>query len=232
LDDWSLQEQLALVCVGGGRGVRFGGDKLSEQLGGHTVFAVALQALQHAFPEAPLIAVCPADQRSRWRQQLVPACPGLTVVGGGDLRQDSVRNGVTAAVDRHGAEVVAVHDAARPLVAAEDVVRVVAALGEHAGAVLCHRVADTVKRVDRQGRVLATVARDDLRLSLTPQVFRVSALVQAWQAAAAGQVWTDEAALLEAAGLSVQTVEALHPNPKITSAHDLRLIRALIGQPS
>jgi 2-C-methyl-D-erythritol 4-phosphate cytidylyltransferase len=219
-----------LVCVGGGRGQRFGADKLAERLGEASVFAMALSRLRQAFPEAPLIAVCAADRLDTWRQRLAEKLPDLRMVAGGELRQGSVRNGVRAAVEGAGAEVVAIHDAARPLVDPSDVRRVVKALGEGDGAVLCQRVNDTVKQVDRRGRVKATVSRDDLRLSLTPQVFRVTALETAWRRVAPETVWTDEAALLEAAGLTVVTVEARYPNPKITSREDLRLARALVDR--
>lgn len=225
-----LKQRLALVCVGGGRGERFGGDKLAERLGESSVFAMALSRLRQAFPEASLAAVCAADQLDTWRQRLAEELPGLQLVAGEDLRQGSVRNGVRAAVAACDAEVVAIHDAARPLVDPDDVVRVVEALGEDDGAVLCQRVNDTVKQVDQNGRVTATVPRDDLRLSLTPQVFRVSALEKAWRTVDPASVWTDEAALLEAAGLTVLTVEARHPNPKITSQEDLRLVRALVDR--
>jgi 2-C-methyl-D-erythritol 4-phosphate cytidylyltransferase len=225
-----LKQRLALVCVGGGRGERFGGDKLAERLGGGSVFAMALWRLRQAFPEAPLIAVCAADQLDTWQQRLAADFPGLQLVAGGQLRQGSVCNGVRAAAAGSGAEVVAIHDAARPLVDPDDVMRVVDALGEDAGAVLCQRVNDTVKQVDRNGRVIATIPRDDLRLSLTPQVFRVTALETAWRAVDQETVWTDEAALLEAAGLTVMTVEARHPNPKITSPEDLRLARAIVDR--
>jgi 2-C-methyl-D-erythritol 4-phosphate cytidylyltransferase len=218
-----------MVCVGGGRSRRFGADKLAECLGDRSVFAVALSRLRQAFPKAPLIAVCAAEQLDTWQQQLLGDFPDLQLVAGDELRQGSVRNGVRAAADRAGARVVAIHDAARPLVDPDDVVRVVEALGESDGAVLCQRVNDTVKQVDRTGRVLATLPRDDLRLSLTPQVFRVTALENAWGKVDPEAVWTDEAALLEAAGHTVLTVVARHPNPKITSPEDLRLARALVG---
>ena len=106
--------KLAFVCVGAGRGVRFGGDKLAERLGSRTVFAAALGALVRAAPEALMVVVVCDAMLEFWRDQLSPECPQGRFVSGGDRRQDSVRAGVLYAAQA-GADVVAVHDAARPL---------------------------------------------------------------------------------------------------------------------
>jgi 2-C-methyl-D-erythritol 4-phosphate cytidylyltransferase len=122
-----------------------------------------------------------------------------------------------------------VHDAARPLVNAADVKAVVWALGDAAGAVLCSRVTDTVKRVDGNGLVIDTLARDQLRLAQTPQVLRITALERAWQGTAPEREFTDEASLLEVVGMPVRSVIAQHPNPKITTRDDLALVRSMLG---
>ncbi len=222
-------QPLALVCVGGGRGERFGGDKLAERLGGRLVLELSLAALREAFAEAPLVVVVGAENLELWQQRLASSFADAILVPGGRRRQDSVRAGVDSAA-AGGAELVAVHDAARPLVAVDDVRRVVDGLGSAAGALLCSRVTDTVKRVDERAQVTATLARDQLRLAQTPQVFRVAALHQAWQQADPATTWTDEAALLEAAGLPVRCIEARSPNPKLTREDDLALFRALVGR--
>ncbi len=217
----------ALVCVAAGRGARYGGDKLSETVAGRPVLERSLDALRRARPDDPLVVVVSAFRLDEWRERLAGHRGDALLVTGGVRRQDSVRAGVEAAAGR-GAEVVVVHDGARPLVAPDDVCCVVRALGDAAGAVLCGRVHDTVKRVDRDGFVLETVPRDALRLAQTPQVFRVSALLWAWQCAGADREWTDEAALLESLGMPVRCVLARSPNPKLTTADDLRMIRALV----
>jgi 2-C-methyl-D-erythritol 4-phosphate cytidylyltransferase len=220
---------LALICVGAGRGERYGGDKLAERLGDRTVFEASLAALGRAFPEAPLVAVVLAHRLEEWRDRLAISFSDVEIVGGGQRRQDSVRAGVERAAER-GADIVAIHDAARPLVDPQDVKGVVWALGSSAaGAVLVARVADTVKRVDSDGRVLDTVPRQDLRFALTPQVFRVTALQRAWEAGEFHREWTDEAAMLESLGMPVRSVVAERPNPKLTTEEDLLLMRALMG---
>jgi len=218
--------KLSFVCVGAGRGSRFGGDKLAQSLGGRTVFAAALAALVTAIPAVPLVVVVAPERMQEWGERLRPDFPGALLVGGGKRRQDSVRRGVDAAVGL-GAEVVVIHDAARPLVDPRDIVSVVDGLGGADGAILTARVSDTVKRVTSDSRVVESVGRDDLRLALTPQVFRVISLQKAWEAAERECEWTDESALLENAGMLVHSVVARCPNPKITTQSDLWMARAL-----
>ncbi|MCW8984076.1 MAG: 2-C-methyl-D-erythritol 4-phosphate cytidylyltransferase, partial [Thermoanaerobaculales bacterium] len=205
---------LAFVCVGAGRGVRFGGDKLAEMLGPRTVFATALDALSRAVPEALMVVVVAETHLEFWHENLAPDFPQARFVSGGDRRQDSVRAGVLYAAQA-GAEVVAVHDAARPLVNPKDVDIVINAVGGAAGAILSARVSDTVKRVDGNDMVVDTLSRDRLRLALTPQVFQIATLMEVWQRTDLKRVWTDEAALLESAGIPVRSVLARHPNPKV-----------------
>ena len=218
---------LAFVCAGAGRGVRFGGDKLAEMLGPRTVFANSLRALSEAVSEALMVVVAAETHLEFWRENLAPDFPQARFVAGGNRRQDSVRAGVLYAAQA-GAEVVAVHDAARPLVNPADVEAVISAVGSSAGAVLSARVSDTVKRVDGNDMVIDTLARDRLRLALTPQVFQVATLMEVWQRADLKRVWTDEAALLESAEIPVRSILARHPNPKVTTAADLQVVRAMM----
>ncbi|MCD4749747.1 MAG: 2-C-methyl-D-erythritol 4-phosphate cytidylyltransferase [Thermoanaerobaculales bacterium] len=217
---------LAIICVAGGMGQRFGRDKLAEPLGDSTVLETSLTALRSAYPTADLCVVLPPQQLSRWRLSLEGTFPGIRLVGGGSRRQDSVRNGIESAVET-GADIAAVHDGARPMVDPLDVRSVVEGLGNADGAVLCQAVVDTVKRVASDGLILETVPRDELRLAQTPQVFRVSSIQRAWAEGDFGQEWTDEAALLESLGMQVQTVSARHANPKVTTELDLQFLRVM-----
>jgi len=219
--------RLAVVCVGGGRGTRYGQDKLALDLGGRSVLEVSVAALRAAFPEAPLVTVVPAERCHQWRSVLGPY--GVeSVVAGGERRQDSVRRGVDA-VCGPDVEWVVIHDAARPLAHPEDMRATAGAVDGADGAVLCAHVADTVKRVDGSDFVQATLDRGRLRLALTPQVFRVEALRRAWAATGWDREWTDESALLEEAGLRMRCVEARHANPKLTVPRDLDVLRALLA---
>lgn len=160
-------------------------------------------------------------------------CP-VEVIAGGATRQQSVALGL--AVSDPTADAVLVHDAARPLVPADVVTRVIAALANGAAAVVpVVAVADTIKRVDPAGVVIETVDRDMLRAVQTPQGFRRSLLVavhesqrQAVGAADAGP--TDDAGLVEAAGVAVTTVAGSELSFKITTPHDLRVAEAVAAE--
>ncbi len=224
--DVKLEERrgIGIVCVGAGRGERFGGDKLAVALPGGTVLERSLAALAEALPSSPLAVVLPAGRMSWWAPRLSRSFPDARLVAGGTRRQDSVQLGVQAILDT-GVEFVLVHDAARPLVHPDDIVHVARMVGQAPGVILCRRIPDTVKRVDAQGWVVKTLDRTDLRLALTPQGFQIDRLVRAWRMMDRAVTWTDEGMLLEMAGDPVMMVEALHPNPKLTTRSDLVWIR-------
>ncbi|MHB8340153.1 MAG: IspD/TarI family cytidylyltransferase, partial [Mycobacteriales bacterium] len=125
-----------------------------------------------------------------------------------------------------------VHDAARPLVPAGLVEAVVAAVRAGADAAVPGLpMADTVKSVDTDGWVVATLARDGLRSVQTPQAFRWAALAAAHARAGSGSApeATDDAALVEAAGGRVRVVAGDPLALKVTTPTDLRLAEALLS---
>ncbi|MGC8469340.1 MAG: 2-C-methyl-D-erythritol 4-phosphate cytidylyltransferase [Acetobacteraceae bacterium] len=158
--------------------------------------------------------------------------PHLAPVAGGASRQESVRRGLEALAP-HAPDLVLVHDAARPVIPPGTIEAVLAALAEHEGAIPAVPVSDTLKRV-AGGRIVATVPREGLFRAQTPQGFRFSRLLAlhrgAAEAGAAAVVATDDAALLEAAGIAVAIVPGAEENVKITYPEDLlRAERALGG---
>ncbi|MEN8165572.1 MAG: 2-C-methyl-D-erythritol 4-phosphate cytidylyltransferase, partial [Acidobacteriota bacterium] len=162
--------KIGIVCVAGGRGERFGGDKLAQALGTGTVLECSLLALRQAYPSAPLSVVVPGDRMPFWLKRLGTEWPGLRCVEGGPRRQDSVRRGVEA-VAEPGVEIVAIHDGARPLVHPSDIRSAVEGLGSADGCILGQPAIDTVKRVGIDGEVLETLPRQAILLAQTPQVF-------------------------------------------------------------
>src|SRR3954471_14324596 len=162
--------------------------------------------------------------------------PGVTypdAVEGGDERSQSVRNALAAAGD---ADIVLVHDAARPLLDVELVERTVAALDGDADAVVdATAMTDTVKEA-ADGTVVRTLDRGRLWSVQTPQVFRRAALEAALEQphavlAAATAAATDDAGLVEARGGVVRVVESTARNLKVTTPTDLRLAELLLAEP-
>jgi 2-C-methyl-D-erythritol 4-phosphate cytidylyltransferase len=145
-------------------------------------------------------------------------------VAGGPARSESVRNALAAAPE---ADIVVIHDAARPLVS-EDLVRACIAAVESGadGAVAAAPVTDTIKEADAEGHVIRTLDRSRLWSIQTPQVFRADVLKRALDGDVADA--TDDASLVEALGGSVQIVEAPPRNFKITWPEDLERAEALL----
>jgi 2-C-methyl-D-erythritol 4-phosphate cytidylyltransferase len=148
-------------------------------------------------------------------------------ITGGASRSASVRNALAAAPD---AELIVVHDAARPLLTSDLVQRCIAAAREADGAIAAVPITDTVKEADRSGRIVRTLDRSSLWSIQTPQVFgadilrRALAVDDAVLAAA-----TDDASLVEAAGGTVVVVEAPPENLKVTTAADLRRAEGILA---
>ncbi len=139
------------------------------------------------------------------------------IVTGGKTRQDSVRNGL----EQLGAEeYVLIHDGARPLVSNAVISRVCAALIEADGVIPAVKIKDTIKKVDEKGFVIKTVARENLYSVQTPQGVNVKKYRAAMENTDVS-LFTDDASVLEAAGLSVKMVEGDYKNIKITTPDDI-----------
>jgi 2-C-methyl-D-erythritol 4-phosphate cytidylyltransferase len=149
---------------------------------------------------------------------------GIRRVAGGASRSESVRNALAVAPD---ADIVVIHDAARPFVTAELVRECVSAVEAGAdGAIAAAPVTDTIKEADADRRVVRTLDRSSLWSIQTPQAFRADVLRRALDGDVSSA--TDDASLVEAAGGRVQIVEAPPGNFKITWPEDLARAEALL----
>lgn len=149
-------------------------------------------------------------------------------VPGGEERQDSVARGLETLSPEF--ECVAVHDAARCLVAPEDVERVLAVAQAEGAAILAVPASDTIKRA-RGGVVTETPPRAECWAAQTPQVFHTAVLREAMaRATGEGFVGTDDAELVERLGVSVHLVEGRSDNLKITRPADLVLAAELLAE--
>lgn len=203
------------IVVAAGSGARFGGAKQFSAVGSERLVDRAVDTAARCCDG--VVVVLPAG--ATWDGPTVAA-----VVAGGAKRAASVRAGLTAVPP--SAEIVVVHDAARPLAGDALFAAVIAAVESGAdGAVPGLAVSDTIKRVDGT-RVVATVPRDHLVTVQTPQAFRAGALRAAHTDEGDG---TDDAALLEAAGGTVVVVPGESTNLKVTGPEDLMLVTALLA---
>jgi len=221
-----MSEAAALV-VAAGRGHRFGAElpKQFLSLAGKPVLRHALEAFATHPEIAAVQTVIHPDDRDLYED----AAAGLDLrppADGGETRQDSVRLGLAALADLAPKRVL-IHDAARPFVSGEIIDRVLAGLDGHPGVIPAVPVADTLKRVE-DGAISGTVDRSGLWRAQTPQGFRYADIVAA-HADLAGRELTDDAALLEAAGLAVGIVEGAERNLKITSKDDMERAEGLLA---
>jgi 2-C-methyl-D-erythritol 4-phosphate cytidylyltransferase len=148
-------------------------------------------------------------------------------VPGGATRAESVRNGLNV-VDEATAEIVAVHDGVRPFVTPDEIARTVQAAKVAGAAILVSAPVDTVKEV-KNGLVLKTLQRADLRNALTPQCFAYKLLRRAYEEADVSDPdLTDESSLVERLGARIVTVEGSSRNIKITRPEDIALGEAIL----
>jgi 2-C-methyl-D-erythritol 4-phosphate cytidylyltransferase/2-C-methyl-D-erythritol 2,4-cyclodiphosphate synthase len=156
------------------------------------------------------------------------AKPRIRVVDGGPRRQDSVANALAAVSDT--ADIIVIHDAARPFASAALFERTIKAASEYGAAIAALPATDTVKQAEATtgggtAVVRATLPRDTVFLAQTPQAFRRDILVQAIARHGEGQA-TDEAMLVERAGFPVHIVDGEVTNIKVTTPQDLRDARS------
>jgi 2-C-methyl-D-erythritol 4-phosphate cytidylyltransferase/2-C-methyl-D-erythritol 2,4-cyclodiphosphate synthase len=229
------------IVAAGGRGARLGAavPKQLLAIGGESILRRSVRLLAEHARIDEVVVVLPPDLAEDGAADLAAelAFPGtrLTVVAGGARRQDSVRNGFDAVRGR--ADVVVIHDAARPFASADLVSRTIDAAVESGAALAALAASDTVKLAAEGARgdrvvVERTVPRERVFLAQTPQAFRADVLAAAIEAGRGEDVATDEAALAEAAGFPVRIVAGEPSNLKITTMTDLKAAAALAGAPS
>jgi 2-C-methyl-D-erythritol 4-phosphate cytidylyltransferase len=207
------------IVAAAGSGLRLGADlpKALVPLAGRPLVCWAVQALRDG-GVADVVVTVPAGQRDAFAAVLGS---DVVLVEGGATRTASVRAGLAAAGD---ADVVLVHDAARPLTPPDVVDRVLAALADGARAVVpVLPVVDTTVVVGPDGVISGALVREELRRVQTPQGFHRATLVAAYAGLAHDAELTDDAAVARAAGIPVDTVAGDERAAKVTVAHDLRL---------
>ncbi len=223
----SLAPAAAVVVVAAGASRRMGGmDKLQLPLAGRPLLAWTLDAVAAARSVRQLIVVVAPGRVRDVRQQPWLRRLDAQVVEGRDRRQGSVAAGVEAAA----AEVVLVHDGARPLVTPKLVDAVAAAAARHGAAIPVVPVVESLRCVDGE-RVVGSVERDGVYAAQTPQGARRELLLEAFAAndPAGPRTFTDEAAFLQASGIPVTTVPGEASNLKVTLPADAEIANALLA---
>ncbi|MDH3713900.1 MAG: 2-C-methyl-D-erythritol 4-phosphate cytidylyltransferase [Gammaproteobacteria bacterium] len=220
------------VVPAAGSGARMRTDipKQYLPLAGRSVLDRTLGALLAGGVFERLVVVLAAGDGHWCDSPLADDARVITTTGAAS-RCESVSNGLARLSEfADGDDWVAVHDAARPCVTAQDLQNVLSAAQVHAdGALLAIRVTDTLKSADAQDRVSATLDRERLWRALTPQVFPLQTLRTALETAMSGGLQpTDEAQAMELAGYRPRLVQGRADNLKITRPDDLQLAEAVL----
>jgi 2-C-methyl-D-erythritol 4-phosphate cytidylyltransferase/2-C-methyl-D-erythritol 2,4-cyclodiphosphate synthase len=221
---------VAAIIAAGGRGLRLGADRPKQflDLGGRSILELSVAALAASDRIHEIVVAVPDDHVASTAKALAGTAKAPTVVAGGARRQDSVAKAfarVSATAD-----VIVIHDAARPFVTQAVIGRTIDGAQQHGAAIAAVAVRDTVKQAgeanpDGSRLIRATIPRDTVFLAQTPQAFRRDILARAL-AEGAGVDATDEAMLVERLGLPVHVVEGDPANMKITTPEDLAAAQA------
>src|SRR2546421_6860879 len=221
------------IIVAGGKGTRFGGNRPKQflEINGTPIIVHTLSQFEHAQEIDCVVVVVPAEEVNTFRSAFEESNLKKVsqVVAGGDTRAQSVKCGL-ASIET--ADVVAVHDAVRPLVTPEEIDQVVLAATNNSGAaILVAPVSDTIKEVDHN-RILRTVPRAQLRRALTPQCFRFDILKRAYadleEIESLRIDVTDDSFLVERLGVPITIVKGSARNIKITNQEDLAVAKTLL----
>jgi len=224
---------VAAIIPAGGLGARIGGEMPKQFLDlgdGTTMLLRSLGAVAACPLVNEIVVALPQEHPRKHPDFAAPRPIPVTFVAGGPRRQDSVANALAQISD--AADLIVIHDGARPFVTTDLLERTITAAAAHGAAIAALPVNDTVKQSEPShpggARVIrATLARETIFLAQTPQAFRRAVLADA-MAAAHDLVVTDEATLVERAGFQVYLVDGDPENVKLTTPEDLGYARARV----
>jgi len=220
---------VAVIIVAAGSGTRLGlhEPKAFVPLGPHPILYYSLRTVARLPEIGEIVVTAPRERVDDARALAAAATAGVstTVLAGGAERRDSVRIGLSQV--SANADIVVIHDAARPFAPPEIFRACIEAAARTGAALACVPVADTLKQASGN-LVVATRSRQELHQAQTPQAFTRSVLLAA-HAQTGIEAATDDAYLVEQMGAQVEIVSGSPLNFKITTADDLRIARALLA---
>ena len=215
---------ISVIIPAAGQGKRFGAgkNKAFVLLAGKSILERTVEAFSDIPDIGERIIVVAPDEVAEITEQAksFPKSETIKVVAGGAERQYSIENALSS-VDS-GAEIVLVHDGARPLISRDVIHKLIMEVRESSAAIVAVPVKDTIKKVDANGFVVDTPRRSELWAIQTPQGFSRDLIINAYKRAREDNfLGTDDASLVERMGVSVKIVQGEYENIKITTPEDL-----------
>ena len=224
--------EFAVILPAAGNSSRFRGFEQKKpfvDLAGEPVWRRTVRAFGKRQDVTQILLILADSDRTEFIERFGEHLGGVEVVGGGPSRAESVVNGLRAL--RESVEFVAVHDAARPLITKRVIDSVFAAAVATGAAIPGVPITSTVKRIDEEGQVDATIDRLHLMLAQTPQTFARQVLLDAYTLARQDLLdYTDEASLIEATGHPVTVTKGSWDNIKITTEDDFHMAETILAR--
>ena len=215
----------SVIVTAGGSSSRYGKtNKLLEKLNGKEVILHSIEAF---FPFNPQeIIVSASESLEPVLKNLTKNMKNIKIVRGGSTRQASIFNALSSCGNP---DIVAIHDAARPLIKKQDIEKCIKKAVETKAAIVAVKAVDTIKRVDETGKIIETPDRNTLWTVQTPQIFDFNLIFDVHKKLH-GQAFSDDAGMAEALGYDVFVVEGSYSNIKITTKKDLYLAQELLDE--
>ena len=215
-----MKVQLLIPAAGMGRRLEMERPKALVPIQGKPLLAHTLMRLREISRDAPVIVVVPKGRQAEFEAATGEVFPGVKFACGGEERQDSVMQGLNALDE--DAEIVVIHDAARPFVPVPAILNAIEAARQTGAATLAVPVVDTILVSDGAGRLESTPDRSRLWACQTPQVFQADIIRATYEwARMHGVSCTDDATLATKAGYPVRLIEGCPGNFKVTTREDL-----------
>lgn len=211
---------IAALILAGGQGSRMGRPKQMLKIGGKAVLVRSIEAFKASKLVNKIVVVTTPENF----KEVSALFSDISYAPAGASRIESLQNGLAAL---GAADLIAVHDGARPLVKAEYIDKCLAEAEKYGAAVLCVPVKDTIKQV-KDGFIERTLDRNVLWAAQTPQCYKGALLKEAMEKYGSLKDATDESQLVEKLGVKVRAVKSGYENLKITTPEDLTMAEALL----
>ncbi len=220
---------VSAVIVAAGGATRMGMNKMLLDLGSKTVFERSVEVFDNCAAVDEIVIVSSEENKSRYcsivRDKLFSKVTGI--IRGGSTRQESVRLGINACSGN--ADIIVIHDGARPLIKPETVVETVENALQYGAAAVAIKSRDTIKQIDSEGFAIATISRETSIQVQTPQTFRRDLIIAAHNKALEdGFVGTDDCSLIERMGGRSKLVFITYFNLKLTVPDDLAIAKSIL----
>lgn len=216
--------KFSAIITAGGTSSRFGNtNKLLEKIKGKEIIKYTVDAFVNSGFEE--IVICANLSVIDTMKNIFADYDMVKIIEGGKTRQESVYNGLKAV----NCEYVLIHDGARPLISPEIIENTKNAVISKKAISVMTKTVDTIKKVDKSGKIITTIDRENLYNTQTPQAFEYN-LIKKVHEKYIGKNYTDDAGMVEAYGEDVYIVNGDYKNIKVTTKTDLALVEVYLNE--